>query len=162
MTDQVPIRVRNYEPDIDKNFILNSWLKSYRNSPATRNMENGTYYFEQGRLIEEMLDKCSVLVACNTDDSTQIYGYLVSQEIKGTFIIHYVYTKLDFRNLGIAKMLIKARGHKLDRDNPAVYTHRTSSTDKHAYRFSLMHNPYMLTYWKDYIEEVIDYATIDS
>jgi ribosomal protein S18 acetylase RimI-like enzyme len=157
---KLPVRLRNMQPE-DKNFILNSWLKSYRKSPAVRRMENNAYFHEQSKVIKEMLDNVNVLIACDEKDSTQILGYLVSQRIDNVFIVHYLYTKLPFRNCGIGKMLIRARDHDLG-DVAACYTHHTDTANRLAYKYKFMHNPYITSYFKEFVQGDIDYAAVES
>lgn len=157
---KLPVRLRNMQPE-DKNFILNSWLKSYRKAPAVRRMENNAYFHEQSKVIKDLLDNVNVLIACSAEDSTQIYGYLISQRIDNVFVMHYLYTKLPFRNCGIGKMLINARDHDLGK-TAAIYTHHTDTAIRLAYKYKFMHNPYVLSYYKNYVTGDIDYAAVES
>jgi GNAT superfamily N-acetyltransferase len=136
----------------DKNFILNSWLKSYRNAPAVKKMENSAYYHEQGKIIKALLENANVLIACDENDHNNIYGYLVSQRQQGVFIIYYLYTKLPFRNFGIGKKLIQARAHQLG-VHAGVYTHHTEAASSLAYKYRFMYNPFRTQYFADYIGE---------
>lgn len=158
--EKLPVRLRNMRPE-DKSFILNSWLKSYRQAPAVRRMENNAYYHEQQKVIHDLLDNVNVLIACNEADNNQIYGYLVSQRISNVFVIHFLYTKLTFRNCGIAKMLIQARDHDLGKV-AAVYTHHTDAANRLAYKYRFTYNPYITSYFKNYVESEIDYAAIED
>lgn len=159
--EKLPIRLRNYDEKQDTNFILNSWLKSYRDSPQVNRMENSAYYHEQAKIIKELLKTVNVLVACDKSDSNQIFGYLVSQRVDNTFCLHYVYVKLPFRNMGIAKMMIAARDHELGKE-VGLYTHHTDPANKLAYKYRMMFNPYVTTYFHKYVTEPIDYAAIDD
>ncbi len=157
---KLPVRLRNMQAE-DKNFILNSWLKSYRKAPAVRRMENNAYFHEQSKIIKDLLENVNVLIACSAEDSTQIYGYLVSQRIDNVFVMHYLYTKLPFRNCGIGKMLIAGRDHELGK-LAAVYTHHTDQANRLAYKYKFMYNPFVTSYFKNYVEEQIDYAAVEN
>lgn len=156
MTD-LPVRVREMFPE-DENFIYNSWLKSYRNARAVRNMENPAYFKEQGKLIRDMLDTCNVTVVCNQNDSTQILGYMVSQNLAGILCIHYLYIKQPYRGNGLAKMLVKARGHEIGK--PGVYTHHTALSDRLSGKFRFMYNPYIAFETRE--KDTTDYAAIED
>lgn len=143
----------------DVNFIYNSWLKSYRNARAVRQMENPAYFKEQGDLIRDMLDTCNVTVICNANDSTQILGYMVSQSFDGILCIHYIYVKQPFRGNGLAKKLVAARDHELGRQ-AGLYTHHTSIADRLSGQFRFMYNPYLA--FKPREKDTTDYAAIED
>jgi hypothetical protein len=158
--DKLPVVLRHMRKE-DENFILNSWLKSFRNGPAVRRMENNAYYVEQSKVIKELMASVNVLIACDEKDLNQIFGYLISQRIDNIFVCHYVYTKLPFRNCGIAKMLIRARDHELG-EMAGVYTHHTESASSLAYKYKFMYNPYVTRYFKDYVEPETDWAKVED
>jgi ribosomal protein S18 acetylase RimI-like enzyme len=93
----------------DFGFILNSWLKSYRNSKFAKGLKNETYYRNQGELIMGLLATAVTVVACADDDEDQILGYIVGQEpVDGPgYQVHYVYIKHLYRRLGFASALTK-------------------------------------------------------
>lgn len=138
---KLPIRYRAAIAE-DANFIFNSWLRSYRNSPFARNISNTIYFNEQHKLLEELVKTCKVVVACNESDTSQIYGYIVGDNIDGFLVIHYLYVKQSFRNMGIGKSLLNMFDHDIDK--AAIYTHHTKIADRLAPRFNLIYHPYVL------------------
>lgn len=137
----LPIRYRAAIAE-DANFIFNSWLKSYRPSEATKNISNTIYFNEHHKILEELVKKCKVIIACNETDTSQIYGYIVADNVDGFLVTHYIYVKQAFRNMGIGKALLNTFNHSLD--NAAIYTHHTKIAEKIAHRFNLIYHPYIL------------------
>jgi GNAT superfamily N-acetyltransferase len=137
----LPIRLRAATAN-DVSFIFNSWLKSYRNSLATKLIANEVYFNEHHKIIERLVKSCKVIVACSDKDPNQLYGYIVAGEQEGCFVLHYIYIKHSFRNMGIAKLLLNSFSH--DPAIAAVYTHHTRVCDKLAPRFNLIYHPYLL------------------
>lgn len=90
----------------DHNFILNSWLKSWRNGPL-RSIPNEQYYAEQTFVVQQLLANSRVTVACSPDDAEQIFGYIVSQDSPAGRYVHYLYVKLPYRQVGIARALLE-------------------------------------------------------
>ena len=136
----LPIRFRAATQE-DVSFIFNSWLKSYRNSLFSKNISNTIYYTEQHKLIERLISENKVIVACNTEDPNQLFGYICSGEVEGFYICHYVYVKHTYRNMGIGKQLLKESSH-----NPLVaslYTHHTRIADRLAPKNNLIYHPYL-------------------
>jgi len=104
---KIPVKLRPPSPS-DKEFILSSWLKSFRNSDLSNFIPNDLYYTYHGNIVKSCLLRSLATVACNPEDEDQVYGYLVYELLGDIFIIHYVYTKNIFRDCGIAKHMLKS------------------------------------------------------
>lgn len=88
-------------------FVYNSWLKSYRDAPAVRNVPNSIYFDAHHKLIEGVFGSqgLNVWVACDAQESERIYGYLVAEKIEADVVVHFVYVKHSSRGQGIARAL---------------------------------------------------------
>lgn len=140
MANDLAIRVRPANEE-DVPFIFNSWLKSYRNSFFARDIHSTVYYSEHHKVLEKIIKNNSVLVACNPEESNQIYGYIISGKVQNVIVVHYVYVKQPYRNLGIAKLLGAAVGH--DKEVPGFHTHTTRLGRDLAIKFNLIYSPYL-------------------
>ena len=74
--NNLPVRLRTLTEE-DKPFIFNSWLKSYRFSHFGEKITNTIYFEDHHKIIENILKKAKVVVACNEEDPSQDYGYIV-------------------------------------------------------------------------------------
>lgn len=135
LKSQVQIRAAT---EADVPFIFNSWLKSYRNSLKT--VSNAVYFNGHHKVIEALLATSTVSVACDTSDNTQLFGYLVHEEVDGVVIVHYAYVKHPFRKLGILKQLL---GSANIIGKSGFYTHQTSGATKLADKMNFVFNPYI-------------------
>jgi hypothetical protein len=103
----------------DTSFIYSSWLKSYRNTQKHVNSE--TYFKGQHDLITLLLNNSSVIVICPEDDPESIVGYMVYSDD----VLHWIYVKSVFRNLGMAKTLMSVfpngEPKQFSHFTPAVY-----------------------------------------
>lgn len=79
------------------------------------------FFYEHRVVAERLLSGCTVDVACPQDDPHIILGWSCVGEQDGINVVHYVYTKRDFRRQGIAGFLLKHRG--IDPSAPTVFTH---------------------------------------
>jgi len=149
-TPRPPVRLRVAVAE-DISFIFNSWLKSYRNSNQAHLVCNSIYFSEQHKLIERLVKDSKVIVACNNEDPTQLYGYICAGNIEGIFCLHYLYVKHSFRGLGIATALINAFEH--DVSSAGIFTHMTKPMERLAIRFNLVYHPYILTNYVNKKEE---------
>ena len=141
MRKKLPVRFRGATPD-DANFIFNSWLKSYRNSQFARLITNTIYFTEQHKLIETLLKTCTVIMVCSQTDPNQIYGYSVVEEIDGILVIHYVYVKHSFRNMGIGNALMEKAGYK--KETASIYTMHTQAVDRLFHKYNIIFHPYIV------------------
>ena len=140
-TPQVRIRAAT---ESDVNFIFNSWLKCYRHSINMRGCENPVYFAQQHKVLEGLCKKASVLIACNSLDISQIFGYSVAEKVDDCMVAHFVYVKDSFRRFGIATQLMEAQGWK--KGEPMFYTHKTNVTDKLAEKHTMVYNPFLAYY----------------
>jgi len=128
--------------DEDIPFIFNSWLKSYRFSHFGEKITNTIYFQDHHKVIERIIKNSKTLIACDPEDSSQLYGYIVAAVEEGILVLHFLYVKHTFRNLGIGKTLLDALGH--DKSSAAVYTHHTRMADKLAAKYNFVYHPYLM------------------
>jgi hypothetical protein len=78
------VKLRELEAS-DIPFVYNSWLHSYRSSPAVRNIPNSVYYAEHHAVIERILASGRLIsfVECDVVDPQVLYGYVVAEECGG-------------------------------------------------------------------------------
>lgn len=126
----------------DLNFILNSWLKSYRNSGFAAPMINPVYYKNHEPLLKDLLSSNLITVACNPLDEGQIYGYVVFNYLPGDILVlHYIYTKHSFRRFGIAKQIMASIRKS---DDAILYTHHTKYAELLKNKLPIIFDPYKL------------------
>lgn len=141
LNERLPIQLRPANPE-DIPFIFNSWLKSFRNAYFARQLINTVYFTEQHKVIEKLVKESTILIACNAEEPSQVYGWICAGIIDGITSIHYVYVKHSFRSLGIASLLLDAI--KKDKEVAGIYTHHTKAADRLASKLNLLYHPYVL------------------
>ena len=141
MSQNNSVRLRPIIED-DTAFIFNSWLKSYRFSHFGEKITNTIYFAEHHKVIERLIDNSKVLVACNPEEPSQVYGYIIGEEVDGIFVLHFIYVKQTFRNMGVGKTLLDAWGH--NKEKAGVYTHHTRMADKLAAKYNFVYHPYLM------------------
>lgn len=107
--------VRPAKPS-DIAFIYATWLNSYHYDSWTRSTQKNVFMNNYKLVIDQLLEKAEVLIACTDIDEDVILGYLVYEPN----ILHYCFVKEAFRAFGIATDLVKHSGEV----NPII-THRT-------------------------------------
>ena len=123
----------------DISFVYSTWLKSYKHgSPLTKYTKRELFFEVHQRILDELLSKSKVIIACKDDDEDLIFGYIVFEP----HIMHYVYVKEPFRNYGIGKRLIQ------EVKTPFQTSHLTYSLLDlwTAKKIQCDFNPYLLTY----------------
>lgn len=112
----------------DYNFVLSNWQSSFRTSWYAGVIPNNLYYSVVKTLIDQLINRGMVtMVLCNTEDTDQLLGF-ISYELdsNNAYILHYIYVKPDFRNMGFAGFLTKA----INLPEKYIYTHRTKFSDR--------------------------------
>lgn len=143
MTPDVLIRPATLE---DRSFIIDSWLRSYRNSEFGRRIPDDVWYaaWGHGGFVEAAVSvPGSVLVACLPSDPSFVYGFRACgygyQPDPAMGVLHYVYVKKDFRRAGIARQLLAGGVY------PCGVTHETPAwkafAAKHGIAYEYRH-PY--------------------
>ncbi len=94
--------------DEDRNFIFNSWLRSFRKSHYAGPIPYNLYYDFYQKVIEQILrrDGVEVKVAVPEEHPSQIIGYCVLEHGFEKPVVHYCYVKQGFRGMGFAKRMV--------------------------------------------------------
>ncbi len=142
MDSDVTIREKNA---VDDNFILHSWCESYRYNIVFGAIPKNIYFKHYRKFSVKILSISNCFVACNPDDSNQIYGFCVYRYKEDMPIISYVFIKHAFRRFGIATMLV----NKLV-GNSKIITHFMPSFERRFRRAGLVFDPFFD--WKEYYE----------
>ena len=129
------LEIRGYR-GTDEGFVYGSWLKHYWDI-VEHDMRKSIFMQYHHKVIEGILERGSVRVACSSVDDDQIIGYMV---IEGS-ILHYVYVKSPFRKSGVCKLLVKDVGLR----SPLVVTHKTTFLP--YLRIATEYNPYLRYTW---------------
>lgn len=145
MTDNNPFVLRSAVA-ADIPFIFNSLLKSYRDAPAVQGIPNGLYYAAHHAVVERILSDAGLrlIVACNPDDSAQIYGYGMGRAAGDVRVIDWIYVKHPFRGYRVGSTLEQALLASIGGEGPVHYTHRVKQVDRLLKDRSYTYNPYLL------------------
>lgn len=121
-------------------FFYSTTLHSFLfGSPQSRGIRQSIYYAGHGRVLTRLLERkqAKLLIACLKEDEDVIIGYMLSEPE----IMHFVYVKRPFRNMGIAKQLWQMS----DLDYACQVSHKTYDMvrlmNKHP---KITYNPYLL------------------
>ena len=150
MSSYIPAVCRGYL-SVDEPFVYHSWLKSYRGTWSdglnpVRHVEKERYYKNQSELIGDLLATSVVLVAANSEDIDQIFGYIVGLPIDLGLCIHYIFVKQPFRKLGVATLLFSELQRGTKTQGLEVFsTHATGVFhDILGPKFGITYDPYIL------------------
>jgi hypothetical protein len=125
----------------EANLIFATWVKSYRGAQPVKLVPRAVYDDGQHRLIERLLKRAPVLVACNSETPEQVFAWLAYERFGPLLVVHYVYTKHVFRRMGLASRLLEQAGA---RGGNVQHTHVTKDGDALMASFGGVFNPYLL------------------
>jgi hypothetical protein len=128
--------LRKPMPD-DLNFIYSSWLKHYRKNE--NKISTQVYYDKYKKILTSILERSFVIVACNQEKPSQVYGYIV-YEPTDPVVVHYIYIKSVYRQFRIASTMIEKIRHE---DDPIVCTFATYAFLKLKDKWRLSYNPWL-------------------
>jgi len=119
--DKLKVLIRDFDVDADLNFVYNSFLKSFRGALINKKISNTVYFKNEQKILTEHIQnpEAKIIIACNPDDETQIYGYLIYNFTENS--IWWAYIKEAFRRFGVFKKLLIES--KLDVTKPIIYRH---------------------------------------
>jgi hypothetical protein len=138
----LPVLVRKAQRS-DIPFITSSWLRSNREGFFVRSVGNTVYYHQHHKILEQLLPRSVVLVACNEDDPDQILSWICAEVVDTALVIHYIYTKKPFRKFGLAKRLVNLLEES--ESPPAIMvTHSNPSMRPLLREKNIIYNPYLL------------------
>ena len=142
--EKLPVQIRRATRR-DVPLITSSWLKSFRDGYMVRGIPNNTYYYNHHKILEALLPRGIVLVACNEEDPNQILGWCCAEVVDTALVIHYIYVKHPFRKFHIATKMVNLL---LESEKPpaVIYTHKTVAAkniikDK---ELEWLYNPYLV------------------
>lgn len=123
----------------DYNFILNAWMKSYRDS--RRNLRNDVYFAGQQNLISEIAKRRKCVVGCDAEHPEWIAGFAAGQMLGNqTLLLDFVYVKSAYRERGIALQLVGALGWS--EGIPITATHMTKCAERIGRKYEVTLNEY--------------------
>lgn len=135
------IRIRAMIPS-DFNYIINSWLKNYKYSGLmVSRMRDKEYYPAYGPIIERLMKRCDVYVACLREDEDVVIGYLAIERKSECDIIHYILIKELWQKMGVGRYLLQAADPK---PNCCFITHWTNPVQSLINKFSVIYNPFLV------------------
>lgn len=142
-------KARPLNPEKDLNFILSTWLQSYRNSEFAHSIEKEVYYKQHQMIIAQVLKHPtnSVTIICDKEDEDQILGYICYST--DAPIIYFAYVKHPFRKLGLGRYMFEGvKTHIRDmteKDDPVITcTHKCRRWRRVAKKLNLTYNPYVI------------------
>jgi hypothetical protein len=139
----LPVHIRPMCID-DAPFIIDSWCSSYSRSPEVSRIDEQVFKIEQRNLINRLIPRCKVLVACDPDRHTFIRGWLVfeaAREPGGLAIVHYALTKPECQKHGVANALL-SNVRTTSPDGMVWATHATHASRWFGKTY-MIYNPYL-------------------
>lgn len=151
MTNDLKLIQIRKAKEADLPYIYSSWMEDYLSSHHCKLKEGRTktlqsyialmprelYFKEQRAIIDQILRKSTVTIACNEDDEDQIFGYAVHRYVGEIDILSWVYIRPVYRGFGICNLLMEHIG-KSD-----VVTHLTPYRRWFLKKYDLIYNPFM-------------------
>lgn len=111
--DLGPLPIKTRFADIgDFNFIMSSWLKSWRKSHRTRHTPSRMYFDYQQPLVHKLIARpdVNIRIAHAVGDKDDIYGWLCWHMAGDVPVVHYCYVKHQYRRRSVMRRLFAEAG----------------------------------------------------
>lgn len=126
-------------------YLYNSYLTSLRRNSVLRHVPQLIYFPHQTQVMRFLLQSSRCLVLAHADDQTQIMAYILYEIQSSTLVVHFIYTRELFRELGIASNIIN---HLIKSNNIDLlyYTHQTNAVPDIFDKLSIrpLYHPYWI------------------
>lgn len=143
----VKIGLRGIEPN-DLAFIMSSWLRSFKDtSNFAKDIPTETFYPNHHKLLERIIARptTKIMIAHLEESPEVILSYMVYETMPLSLVIHFMFTKHNFRRFGLAKLLFETL--QVNPSQAAIeYTHKTLKAEmylKHN-KLPVIYNPYQM------------------
>lgn len=131
--DLALVATRPYR-DGDKNFILASWLRGlYYGSEWFREIPKEIFMENYHKVIDHILNRAQVTVACLKDDEDVILAY----SVHGAHKLHWVFCKKAWRGIGISKLLVPVETTTITHLTKVAISYLRKNPNVHFNPFSL-------------------------
>lgn len=128
--------------DSDFNYVINSWLKTYKYSgPSVRRMRDQDYYPAYEPIVKRLIQSSDVYIASLREEPDVIAGYLSIERHTNHDIIHFLLIKDLWQKMGIARYLIQASDPK----HTTYFTHWTSPIESLIHKIPFHYQPFLIT-----------------
>ena len=124
-------------------FIYSSCLKSLKHDSKLGTSTANRIFFDNYKLVLDRIladNNTQVFVACKPDEPHVIFGYMIAEPVNS--VLHYVFVKEAFWNLGIASSLFKKAFNQ--GTGVVSVTHKTRTAEPYMHNRNLIYNPYLL------------------
>lgn len=140
--EKAEVVIRQYNSE-DKNFVIASWLKSYRHgSYFAKRISSTIYYKFHHAVAERIIARANITIACDPVDPSVIFGYMISEKFEDKDVIHFTYIKSAFRGMGVGKSILEACNINL---NSCYITHWTTEVDTLSRKYpDMLYVPYLI------------------
>ena len=140
----IPYMLREHT-ESDRNFILNSFLQSFREHSNHSYIPKSIYYKNQAEIIEFLLSTANCLVVCFPEAPEEIMGYIIYEQVVGNLVVHFAYIKTTYRTHHIMNEIIDSIIPSSTSNIIATHIPYYFRYLKEKSKYSMVYDPYYIT-----------------
>lgn len=139
--NDLPVSIRLANSD-DLGYVIATWSRDYHKVHPINFIPNNIYIPNQTKLINNIISKTQIYVACIEDEPNTIVGYMVAKPYdKDNIILHWMNVKGIFRRVGVAKILLSTFDYN---NKNIICSHYFDLFKKLKDRYNLVYDPTLL------------------
>lgn len=133
--------LRDFAGAEDEGLVYNAWCEQVRRVKPFSEMDPAAFRSHKKRVIESLVSRCGVKLACHMEYPDQVFGYIVSENQSGDPVLHMVYVKGPFRNAGLGSWLMESAFPEF-RKREVFFTHPTRASRHFEDKWKLVYAPH--------------------
>lgn len=101
-------QIRKFK-ETDRDYVSRSVIYSFLNgSEEIKKITKDSYLRAHNETVNGLLNNCECLLVVDDQDPDLIYGFAIYENLKECDVLHYIYTRKEFRDRGVGRKLIEA------------------------------------------------------
>ncbi len=125
----------------DLAFVADAMRRSLQGRHPWDAVEQRTWDIEMHKRIERLLERSTVVVACDPDEPSVVWAFAVVEQSER--ILHYVYTKFPLRMFGLARELIQSVWSDAGREPITATSLPDNCHIERMHKYRINYNPFL-------------------
>lgn len=138
----------------DYNYILRTWIMTWRNEDQNRVIPNTVFYKQANSLFRTILEKFGAIIVCSPEYPDLILGFAISAYMdNGDWVLFWIHIKSLYAQLGIGEQLY--RFIKGNRKSGPIVPFVRKKMRKNIPKYGALEAPY-------YIDKILNMKKVEG
>jgi len=135
--------LRTYNPSTDSGVVIGPWKDHIRSQAPFKYFDHEAMKRHE-LLLEGLVARCMPIMACGTEDDTQVKGWICGEHQGDIPVLHMLWVRNTWRQRGIGAALMRIYFAQEFGRHAIYHTHPGRSVKHLRSKWKLVHNPYLV------------------